>query len=114
MEIKFETDENIYLYLRGCPSDKCQDTLPIKPILTLEERRARRAERREKQREENIGRAKKMHAARVEFEKEKGAPKIIQYQPPEFNIGCSGWYYWHWHKLFYPETLPAMNGFRIM
>ena len=33
--------------------------MPAKPILTPEERRARRAERREKQRLENIGRAKK-------------------------------------------------------
>jgi uncharacterized protein YecE (DUF72 family) len=85
--------------------------LPDKPILTLEERRARRAERREKQRLENIGRAKKMHEARLEFEKEKGTSQIITYQPPQYNIGCSGWYYWHWHKLFYPETLARNEWF---
>jgi uncharacterized protein YecE (DUF72 family) len=85
--------------------------LPAKPTLTLEERRARRAERREKQRVENIDRAKKMHAARLEFENENGLVQIIKYQPPQYNIGCSGWYYWHWHNLFYPETLARNQWF---
>jgi hypothetical protein len=41
--------------------------MPDKPTLTLEERRVKRAERREKQRHENIGRAQKMHLARLEY-----------------------------------------------
>ena len=36
--------------------------------LTREERRARRLLRREKQRKDNIGRAAKMHAARLQME----------------------------------------------
>ena len=82
-----------------------------KPILTLEERRARRAERREKQREANIGRAEKMHMARMEYEKQKKSPQNAPDSLPQFNIGCSGWYYWHWHNLFYPEDLPRNKWF---
>ena len=52
-----------------------------------------------------------MHAARLEFEKEKGSAEIIKYRPPQFNIGCSGWYYWHWHRDFYPETLARNKWF---
>ena len=37
-----------------------------KPVLTREERRAKREARRVKQREANIGRAAKMHQARLE------------------------------------------------
>lgn len=85
--------------------------MPDKPVLTLEERRAKRAERREKQRAENIGRAEKMHAARLEFEKSKTSKKNISPEPPQYNIGCSGWYYWHWHGLFYPETLARSEWF---
>ncbi len=25
---------------------------------------------------------------------------------PEIRIGTSGWNYWHWRQLFYPEDLP--------
>jgi uncharacterized protein YecE (DUF72 family) len=82
-----------------------------KPILTIEERRARRAERREKQRSENIGRAKKMHEARLEFERLVKRQKAARHQPPEFNVGCSGWYYWHWHELFYPADLARSEWF---
>ncbi|HYF32521.1 MAG TPA: DUF72 domain-containing protein [Chitinophagaceae bacterium] len=85
--------------------------MPDKPILTLEERRAKRAERREKQRSENINRAKKMHVARLEFEEHTTRKKIAGAQPPQYNIGCSGWYYWHWHKLFYPEHLARNEWF---
>ena len=38
--------------------------------LTVEERRERRRLRREKQREDNLGRAKKMHVARLKMNKE--------------------------------------------
>ena len=38
--------------------------------LTREERRERRLLRREKQRKDNIGRAAKMHAARLQMERE--------------------------------------------
>lgn len=85
--------------------------MPDKPILTIEERRARRAERRDKQRLENVGRAKKMHAARLAFEKENSIRQLSTSQPPQFNIGCSGWYYWHWNKIFYPENIARSEWF---
>ena len=45
-----------------------RESKPKKEKLTLEEWRARRALRREKQRKENFGRAAKMHKARLEME----------------------------------------------
>jgi hypothetical protein len=57
--------------------------------LSPEERRERRQLRREKQREDNIVRAVKMHAARRRTEPE--SPK----EPPNLKrsvcVGCSGW-----------------------
>ncbi|HUP12458.1 MAG TPA: DUF72 domain-containing protein [Niastella sp.] len=85
--------------------------MPDKPILTSEERRARKAERREKQRFANIGRAEKMHMARLEFEENKQQKKITKSEPPQYNIGCSGWYYWHWNNIFYPESLARNQWF---
>ncbi|HUP14366.1 MAG TPA: DUF72 domain-containing protein [Niastella sp.] len=85
--------------------------MPDKPILTPEERRARKAERREKQRFANIGRAEKMHLARLEFEENKPRRKITKSEPPLYNIGCSGWYYWHWNNIFYPENLARNQWF---
>ena len=26
-------------------------------------------------------------------------------------MGCSGWYYWHWHEVFYPKDLPRNEWF---
>jgi uncharacterized protein YecE (DUF72 family) len=28
------------------------------------------------------------------------------------HIGCSGWFYWHWRKTFYPKELPTHRWFR--
>lgn len=84
--------------------------MPDKPVLTIEERRARRAGRREKQRVQNTLRAKKMHAARLAFEKE-AKKAVAAPEPPKVNIGCSGWYYWHWNKIFYPENIPRSEWF---
>jgi uncharacterized protein YecE (DUF72 family) len=85
--------------------------MPDKPILTPEERRARRVERREKQKLTNIVRAEKMHKARVEFESHEAGQKNKSVQPPQYNIGCSGWYYWHWHNTFYPQELERNEWF---
>src|SRR3954449_1526480 len=67
--------------------------------LTLEQRRERRQLRREKQREDNIGRAAKMHAARLRME------ATIPKPPPDpersVYVGCSGWRYWKWRDSFY-------------
>jgi uncharacterized protein YecE (DUF72 family) len=66
--------------------------------LTLEERRERRRLRREKQREDNIKRAAKMHAARVKAGT-KGLKTLPE--PKSTFVGCSGWRYWKWRDSFY-------------
>ena len=67
--------------------------------LAPEERRERRQVRREKQREDNVKRAAKMHAARLKTEAKipAGAPELKQ----SVYVGCSGWRYWKWRDSFY-------------
>ncbi|MEA3155496.1 MAG: hypothetical protein QOK44_3085, partial [Betaproteobacteria bacterium] len=82
--------------------------------------RARREERRAKQRAQNIIRAQKMHVSRLEYEKSHPAGAVVrapsrargtaQIKPQTF-VGCSGWYYWHWRDSFYPEGLPSSRWF---
>ena len=79
------------------------------PTLTIEERRARRAERRNKQREIAVLRASKMHHARMLAEKSQTFPEPIA--PPALNIGCSGWFYWHLRGSFYPTQMPTKEWF---
>ena len=67
--------------------------------MTLEERRERRRLRREKQREDNIKRAAKMHAARMKSETNIANP-LPQFRQSVF-VGCSGWRYWKWRDSFY-------------
>lgn len=74
--------------------------------LTREQRRERRALRREKQRAANAGRAAKMHQARLE-----NAPEPVSNTPPTINVGCSGWFYWHWKGRFYPAEMPTKDWF---
>ena len=64
-----------------------------------DERRERRKLRREKQRADNIGRAHKMHVARLTGKlpaREKVELPGLAY------VGCSGWFYWKWRGPFYP------------
>jgi uncharacterized protein YecE (DUF72 family) len=82
-----------------------------KPQLTREEWRAKREARRAKQRVENVGRAAKMHVARVVWEKGQPAVKAASAAVSTVNVGCSGWFYWHWRGLFYPEDLPTSRWF---
>lgn len=60
--------------------------------------KSKRQDRREKQRLENPVRAAAMHKARLESESifvcKSGTV-------PHYNIGCSGWFYWHWRDCFY-------------
>jgi uncharacterized protein YecE (DUF72 family) len=65
----------------------------------VEERRERRRIRREKQRENNVKRAAKMHAARIKTEATTpaGPPELKQ----SVYVGCSGWRYWKWRDSFY-------------
>jgi uncharacterized protein YecE (DUF72 family) len=78
--------------------------------LTREERRARRLLRREKQRKDNIGRAAKMHAARLRWERAGRSHQNALLKAPVY-VGCSGWFYWKWRGSFYPEGLPTGEWF---
>jgi uncharacterized protein YecE (DUF72 family) len=66
-----------------------------------------RAERRQKQRAANPGRAMKMREERLK----NPIPGLAEYDLPRLNIGCSGWFYWTWRGIFYPERMPAKNWF---
>src|SRR3954471_10210509 len=78
--------------------------------LTLEERRERRLLRREKQRQDNIGRAAKMHAARLKMESENDEKSATALKASAY-VGCSGWFYWKWRGVFYPDHLPTGEWF---
>lgn len=87
--------------------------MPEKTPLTKEERRLRRAAKRDKQRQANIGRARKMHVARIALEK---TGEIVSAKPRsekrrQIYVGCSGWFYWHWKGAFYPADLPTSQWF---
>jgi uncharacterized protein YecE (DUF72 family) len=89
--------------------------MPEKPVLTKEERRARREARREKQREQNLGRAEKMHQARENFEQQVKSPtpsraKDTKKPVTKYHVGCSGWFYWHWRDHFY-LNIPTKDWF---
>ena len=88
-----------------------------KIVLTRGQRRQRRAERREKQRQANLGRARKMHTARLGEHRAEyviapldSAPQTTKRQ--QFYIGCSGWFYWHWRGRFYSADLPTGKWFK--
>jgi len=78
--------------------------------LTRAERQARRAKRRVLQRENNILRAEKMHKARL-AESQRGFVSFNTVTVPRLNVGCSGWFYWHWRGIFYPQDLPTNKWF---
>lgn len=81
-----------------------------KPVLTKEERKAKREARRQKQRENNVLRASKMHKLRLTAD----APAQTKKQAAKtttYHIGCSGWFYWHWRNAFYPEGLATKDWF---
>lgn len=84
------------------------------------ERRARRQARREQQRAANVGRAKRMHEARLAYERERAAQgasageaarPVLRPGRTEFHVGCSGWFYWHWRDRFYPPGMPTNQWF---
>jgi uncharacterized protein YecE (DUF72 family) len=84
-----------------------------KPMTTREDRRARREARRAKQRENNVGRAAKMGAARLAWERDTGPQPSATATPSltQLHVGCSGWFYWHWRGSFYPAELPTNRWF---
>jgi hypothetical protein len=69
--------------------------------LTLEERR-------EKQGENNVKRAAKMHAACLKSETNIAMP-VADHKQAAF-VGCSGWRYWKWRDSFY-EGAPQNGWF---
>ena len=75
-----------------------------------EQRRERRKLRREKQREDNVERAATMHIARLSSKRQRAdtppQPQVYSY------VGCSGWFYWKWRGLFYPDGLPTGEWFK--
>jgi hypothetical protein len=79
--------------------------------LTREDRRQRRLLRRERQRQDNIGRAAKMHAARLQMER-AGQGQSVPALKASAYVGCSGWFYWKWRGSFYPDDLPTGQWFR--
>src|SRR5687768_11656878 len=87
--------------------------MPPDHVLTYHERRARREARREKQRAENVVRAREMHAARIEHERSglSGRSKGLPTNASSAFIGCSGWFYWHWRDDFYPTGVPTSRWF---
>jgi uncharacterized protein YecE (DUF72 family) len=75
-------------------------------------RRVRRAERRQKQREANVGRAAKMHQVRLANPPPDTAVSDDSLSA-RIRIGCSGWYYWHWKGKFYPADVSSSQYFPI-
>jgi uncharacterized protein YecE (DUF72 family) len=83
------------------------------PKLSFAQRRAKREARRAEQRRQNTGRAAKMHAARLAFESAPGPlPLVTESVLPKLNVGCSGWFYWHWRGEFYPAGIPTSQWFQ--
>jgi uncharacterized protein YecE (DUF72 family) len=86
--------------------------LAEKVRLSLAEWRAKRDARRAKQREANVGRAAKMHAARLAALPVPARPTAAAGESgPQVHVGCSGWFYWHWRGRFYPQDGPTSGWF---
>jgi uncharacterized protein YecE (DUF72 family) len=87
--------------------------MPDRKDFTKEERRARREAKRELQRATNLKRAAQMHTARLEAEStlEFSDLRSEESGSQQFYVGCSGWFYWHWKRIFYPEELPTSKWF---
>ena len=75
-----------------------------------DERRERRRLRREKQRIENVGRAVKMHTARLASTTAEPGDTVSCLEASAY-VGCSGWFYWKWRGQFYPTDLPTGEWF---
>ena len=75
--------------------------------------RLKREKRREKQRQANIGRALKMHRERMAAKplQVRTKPPVKSVSTPQYFIGCSGWFYWHWRGVFYPEESTTTQWF---
>ena len=92
-------------------ADAASTTKDASPVLSPEERRARRELRRQKQRNDNVVRAAQMHAARLKLEAGSSKRPRADLKSRLF-VGCSGWFYWKWRGSFYPITLPTGEWFK--
>lgn len=81
----------------------------IDPTQAIEDRRAKRAAKRNKEREISVLRAGKMHKERLAAEDNGNSHAVAE--PPALNIGCSGWFYWHLKGTFYPTQMPTKAWF---
>ena len=79
----------------------------------IQQRRERRAERRQNQRLANLQRAVKMHAVRISEEQVPKPDAPANVFLDGIHVGCSGWYYWHWKGRFYPIDVPSNQWFSI-
>ncbi len=79
----------------------------------MESRRAERAERRQKQRDANVARALAMHEVRISTKKRATIVATSDEVAGRVQVGCSGWYYWHWRGAFYPADVPSSQMFAI-
>jgi uncharacterized protein YecE (DUF72 family) len=90
------------------PADAPEQDLNLSPA----ERRAKREARRAEQRRQNVGRAAKMHLARLAAKRSVAPlPLPNDLMLPRINVGCSGWFYWHWRGSFYPAEIPTNRWF---
>lgn len=88
------------------------DALPQKSKPSPAERRAKREARRAEQRRQNVGRVARMHSARLAAESAGDLPGLTTDSAlPRINVGCSGWFYWHWRDAFYPAEMPTSRWF---
>jgi uncharacterized protein YecE (DUF72 family) len=72
----------------------------------------KRQTRRQRQREENPARAVQMHEARIADTAPRTAPSPLESTSKQhYYVGCSGWFYWDWRGVFYPETLSTNDWF---
>jgi len=83
-------------------------------ILTkgIVERRAKRDAVRAQQRIRNVDRAREMHEARISSMDNQPTLSVTDSDEAiRYHVGCSGWFYWHWKGVFYPEDLSTSDWF---
>ncbi len=95
----------------GCKNNTRMATKTQEELL---EARAKKDARRAKQRAANVGRAQKMHKARLAWEAERGMTETPDRNAVgPLHIGCSGWFYWDWRGKFYPQEGPTSEWFGL-
>lgn len=81
---------------------------------TRAERQSARIAKREQERQQSTLRAKEMRSARLVWESTHdrvSVPGPPALPAPLIHVGCSGWFYWHWRGVFYPDSLPTRSWF---